>query len=458
MKQKSTKPSHDEIMLEDGSSIAVIGGGPSGSFFSIYALEFAQRLDVKISIDIYEAKNFTCLGPAGCNNCGGIVSESLVQLLSTDGLVLPSTIIRRGIHSYTMHVERGSTVINTPRNEQKIASVYRGAGPKNFADNEQHSFDDYLLGLCKENGANVIYDRVTEAERRDDGIILRTKNSIEKKYDLVVGAAGLNTKTLQMFQTICPGYIPPKLTKTYISEFPMEVKDMDSFFGNSMHVFLLNLPNITFGALIPKGKYVTLVLLGQDISSATVERFIASEQVKDCFPPGMKLIDAAPCKCFPFINVKAARNPFNDRVVLIGDSASSKLYKNGIGAAYVAARAAAKTVVFEGISKKAFKKSYYPVCKDLDRDNLVGKFIFFVTKIIQKSSFLKNGLFSMVVNEQKDSSGKQRMSSVLWDTFTGSAGYRSIFVRFLNPFLLMTFIWNIIYANLNTNKHKNYGK
>ena len=69
-------------------------------------------------------------------------------------------------------------------------------------------------------------------------------------------------KALQLFKDINPGYIMPKTTKTHICEFYMEEEMIDEYFGNSMHVFLLNLPHIKFGALIPKGNYVTMVLLG----------------------------------------------------------------------------------------------------------------------------------------------------------------------------------------------------
>ena len=441
-----------KLDLNDRSSIAVIGGGPSGSFFSYFALDFAKRIDLDISLDIYEPKNFTKPGAGGCNHCGGIVSESLVQKLSTDGIVLPSSIIRRGIETYTLHIEHGNTIIKTPKEEQRIASVYRGAGPKGCINNSQESFDNHLLELCNKNGANIINDKIIKGQRVKDGIILRSKKMGEKKYDLVVGAAGLNKKTLKLFKSICPKFIPPKVTRTYISEFLLERDDVDRHFGNSMHVFLLNLPNITFGALIPKGQYVTLVLLGDEIDKHIVANFIKSEQVKGCFPKDLHLKEAAPCKCYPYINVKAAKNPFADNVVLIGDTASSKLYKNGIGAAYATGRAAARTAIFEGISRKTFKKYYYSVCKNLNRDNNVGKFIFFVTKIIQKSNVLKKGLFKMIVNEQKQEADKRLMSSVLWDTFTGSAGYQNIFVRFLNPLLLFPFLWNIITANLTPKK------
>lgn len=446
------------LELNDRSSIAVVGGGPAGSFFTYFALDFAKRFDLDIAIDVYEAKDFTKIGAGGCNHCGGIISESLVQSLASDGIVIPSNIIRSGIKTYTLHVEQGKTVIKAPSNEQRIASVFRGCGPKGCLDTSQRSFDDFLLKLCEKNGANIIYEKITKLERVNDGILIDSKSNIKKKYDLIVGAAGLNTKTLEMFTSICHGFVPPKITRTYISEFYLKQDVVDTFFGNSMHVFLLDLPNITFGALIPKENYVTLVLLGEDIDTDIVKAFIESKEVKECFPSTLNLDEASHCKCYPYINIEAAKNAFDDRVILIGDSSSSKLYKNGIGAAYITGRAAAKAAIFEGISRAVLQKSYYKTCKDLNIDNKVGKFIFFVTKFIQKSKFLKKGLLQLVIKEQNKDSEKRLMSSVLWDTFTGSASYRNILGRFLNPKLLLNLLWSIIKSNLYIKKRENYEK
>lgn len=443
----------NNLILEDGSKIAVIGGGPSGSFFTYFALDFAQRFGTEINIDIYEAKNFNSTGPAGCNHCGGIVSESLVQMLSAEGIVLPSNVIRRGIDSYTMHLEQGSTVIETPFKEQRIASMFRGFGPLGSTNNEQIGFDGYLLKLCRNKGATLIQEKVLDLEKEPDGIIVKTKDSISKKYDLVVGSVGLNPKSLQLFQKISPSFIPPKTTKTYICEFHLGKELINQNFGNSMHVFLLNLPNIKFGALIPKGHFVTLVLLGSDINREIAQNFINSKTVSRCFPAGMELKAINPCQCFPSINIKAAKAAYSDRMVLLGDSSSSKLYKNGIGAAYITAKAAAKTVIFEGISEKDFKNSFQPTCTNLNRDNTIGKLIFLVTTIIQKSPILKTGLFRMVINEQKKPNDKRPMSSVLWDTFTGSAPYTGILKRVVNPMVLASLIWNIIAGVFNPVKN-----
>lgn len=440
------KSDQHNLVLEDGANIAVVGGGPSGSFFSYFALDFANRFGLDINIDIFEAKDFTCAGPAGCNHCGGIISESLIQTLSTEGIILPPNVIRRGIDSYTMHTEQGSAVIDTPLQQQRIASVFRGFGPRGTTSEDFESFDNFLLKQCIENGANLITDRVTEVNRLTDGISLKTKGGHEKKYDLVVSAVGLNKNTFELFKDVCSSFVPPKTTKTYICEIYLEPKVIDEYFGNSMHVFLLKLPHLKFGALIPKGQYVTLVLLGSEINNKVVDGFINSDAVRSCFPPGTDFEKLIPCRCFPSINVHGAESAYDDRMIIIGDTSSSKLYKNGIGAAFITAKAAAKTVIFEGISKRDFKKHYQPVCNELDADNRIGKFIFFVTGIIQNSGVLKRGILSLVKNEQQKDGEKRRMSAVLWDTFTGSTPYKSIFVRFTNPKLLGNFGWHSMKA------------
>jgi flavin-dependent dehydrogenase len=448
-----TTNKNKKLVLGDGSNIAVIGGGPAGSFFTFFALDLADRMGMDINIDVYEAKSFLKTGPAGCNHCGGIVSESLVQSLSAEGIVLPSDVIRRGIESYTLHLENGTTVIDTPFHEQRIASMFRGAGPLRSSDNTRKSFDGYLLELCQSKGARIVSEKVVDATSFDDGIEIKTKNSV-KKYDLIVGASGLNPRTFGIFQKVMPKFRLPKTTKTYICEYQLGKETIDKHFGDSMHVFLLNLARIKFGALIPKGNYVTLVLLGESIDKEVVESFVQSEAVKSCFPKEAELKSINPCQCFPSINVRQAKNPFDDRVVMIGDTSSSKLYKNGIGAAYITAKAAAKTAIFDGISKQDFKKSFSPVCKNLDFDNGIGKLIFLVTTVIQKSSILKGGLFRMVVKEQQKENVKRKMSSVLWDTFTGSAPYTGILLRTINPIVLLNLIWNIIIATFKPIKNE----
>jgi len=112
--------------LDDGAHIAVIGGGPTGSFFSIFALKLARTLGINLAVSIYDPKDFSKTGPAGCNRCGGIISELLVQTLAVEGIVLPDSVVRKGISSYRLHTVEGSVSIETPLLEKTIATVSRG--------------------------------------------------------------------------------------------------------------------------------------------------------------------------------------------------------------------------------------------------------------------------------------------------------------------------------------------
>jgi flavin-dependent dehydrogenase len=65
-----------DLTLDDNSRVAVIGGGPSGSLFSYFALKMAKMIDKNIDITIFEPKAFTKDGPIGCNRYGEL-SQSI---------------------------------------------------------------------------------------------------------------------------------------------------------------------------------------------------------------------------------------------------------------------------------------------------------------------------------------------------------------------------------------------
>jgi len=89
----------NRLELNDGSRVGVVGGGPAGSFFSFFLLSMAKSIDLDLEVDIYEPRFFTHRGPAGCNHCGGIISESLVQMLAAEGINLPPRVVQQGIDS-----------------------------------------------------------------------------------------------------------------------------------------------------------------------------------------------------------------------------------------------------------------------------------------------------------------------------------------------------------------------
>jgi flavin-dependent dehydrogenase len=437
----SSSPSRLE--LDSGSRVAVLGGGPAGSFFSYFLLEMANRVGMDLKLDIYERKTFSTIGPAGCNMCGGIISESLVQTLATEGINLPTSVVERGIDSYVLHMDVGDVRIDTPLQEKRIASVHRGAGPKGMKEKKWDSFDAHLQQLALDKGARLVHARVEDVSLENGRPRLKGKDGQEAPYDLLAVAVGVNTGVLKVFEKLPIEYRSPKTTGTYISEFYLGEDVVEEYLGTSMHVFLLNIPRLEFAALIPKGEYVSLCLLGRDIDLPLVHAFLESPEVKGCLPPDWTLPQTF-CHCSPKINLQCAPKPYADRIVFIGDSGASRLYKDGIGAAYRTAKAAANTAVFEGIASESFKKHFLPACRHIENDNKIGKLIFVVTREIQRRRFERRGVLRMVSEEQKKETGTRHMSTVLWDTFTGSAPYRDIFLRTLHPGFLGVFLWEIV--------------
>ena len=432
--------------LEDGSRIAVIGAGPSGSMFTYFFLSMAEMTGLEADVDIYEPRSFGHCGPAGCNHCGGIVSESLVQRLATEGIRLPEDVVQRGIESYTLHMDVGDVEIATPLMEKRIAAIYRGNGPRNSELLDTHSFDGYLLELARQKGARVIPRLVTDLKREDDGMTVHCADLSSETYDLVVVASGINSRFMEILENQAAFVERPDRTKTFICEFKLGRDVIRETFGPSMHVFLLDIPRLEFAALIPKGDYVTLCLLGDDIDAGLMDRFFSSPEVQNCFPGGR--IPEHACHCYPRINTGSARPVYGDRLVFIGDSGATRLFKDGIGAAYRTAKAAAKTVVFHGVDADSFRQYYAPLCRKISNDNRVGKFVFSVASLVQKARFARRGVLRMTVHEQQDAQSPKRMSGVLWDLFSGSASYTNVFMRTLHPAYIGNLVWNLAAGNV----------
>lgn len=445
----ATQP--DGLKLANDCRVGVIGGGPAGSFFSYFLLQMAGRIGLNLTLDIYEPRDFDQPGPRGCNMCGGIVSESLVQNLATEGIAIPDTVIQRRIDSYFLHMDVGSVRIETPLSEKRIAAVHRGRGPRGIKAVQGESFDNYLLDLAASKGARVINSRVERVVFADGRPQVTPQRGAPVSYDLLVGAFGVNSSATKLLDLPELPYKPPQTTKAFICELFLGEDLITRYLGNSMHVFLLNIPRLEFAALIPKSDYVTVCLLGEDIDKPLVDRFLSSPQVKQCMPPHWCLPDDF-CRCSPKISIGSAVRPFGDRVVLVGDCAVTRLYKDGIGAAYRTAKAAAVTAIFEGVSANDFLRHYWPACQKISTDNALGRIVFAATRQIQKRGFAQKAVWRMVAEEQGQESGHRYMSTVLWDTFTGSAPYRDVFRRAVRPAFVSRLAWGIVADSLSMNR------
>ena len=418
----------DDMVLEDGSKIGVIGGGPSGTFFSIFALKMARMVGLDLEVTIFEPKDFSRQGAAGCNRCGGIISELLVQTLAVEGINLPPSVIQRGINTYNLHTQKGDVLIETPAQERTIASVYRGMGPKGSVLPDKESFDGFLLQQAVREGANHRPLRIDRVEYRNGKPVLFADGDTVMEADLVVGAVGVNSGSSKIFEEAGIGYRQPATTKTAIAEIALGEDLMAERFANSVHLFLLPIKNVKFAAMIPKSSYITLCILGKDLNREKIREFLSHPSVRSLIPEDR--LEKLDCMCLPRMNIRAPSKPFADRMVICGDAGSTRLFKDGIGAAYVMGKTAAKTAVFDGISGDDFREFYLPAYRSLITDNRYGSFLFRVTDLYRKYGFLTTAMLEVVRAEQNDPEDTKKVfSSILWDMFTGNERYRTVFYR-----------------------------
>jgi flavin-dependent dehydrogenase len=431
------------VRLENGSRVAIMGGGPAGSFFAYFLLDMAQKRELSLQVDLYEPRDFSRPGPAGCNMDAGIISELLVQRLAAEGINLPPTVIERGLDAYVLHMDVGSARIESAVREKRIASVYRGVGPIGSGRKGPGGFDAFCLAKAVEKGARWIARRVDDVRRGEAGVLVGARDCPTQEYALLAVATGVNTNALRLFPPLEIAFRPPVTVRSVVREYALGKKAVERYLGNAFHVFLLDLPGMDFAGIVPKGDHATICFLGTELSDEVFDAFLDSPEVRACMPPGWEP-DQFVCHCAPRMNVGAAIQPFAERMVFIGDSGVSRLYKDGIGAAYRTAKAAARTALFHGIAYDDFRDHFWPLCQTIVRDNQVGRLIFFFSRQVQHHRFARYGMLQTVIGEQQRPDCRRHASWVLWDMFTGSAPYREIFLRALHPAFFGRLLWHIV--------------
>jgi flavin-dependent dehydrogenase len=315
----------------------------------------------------------------------------------------------------------------------RIGAVHRGAGPRDVKQVKWGSFDGYLLGLAVARGARVVRARAERIKRANGLPVVELRGGEDHEHDLVAVAVGVNAGA-KLCEGLDAGYEPPRAAKAYIREYFLGDEAISSVLGSSMHVFLPDIREVEFAAIVPKGDYATLCMLGDGIDKDVVHRFMETPWIRACLPAGVS--ESASCQCGPRLNVGAGGPLFGDRLVFIGDCGVTRLYKDGLGAAYRTAKAAASTAVFEGVSEEAFRRHYLPACRRIEGDNRIGRFVFMATDLLQRLRFARRAVLEMTRREQGLAGAARRMSMVLWNVFTGSEPYRDIVLRTVHPAFL----------------------
>ena len=430
----------NNLYIKNGSKIAIIGGGPAGSFFANFAIHLARKKGIDISVTIFDKRHFAKSGQMGCNMCAGVISESLYQKLKEVNILLSDGKVQEAIGSYYFCTPDFGVELYHPKKEHHstILTVFRGGGPRDKLAHGNISFDDFLLHHSEGHGVNVIHASVDEIDLPhnfgDPVNLIFTQNNVRRNIqaDLVVGAFGLNTTIVKRIVGEGVKYKPPKSIRACNAELHLG-KDFIKRFHGTIHCMSLGINPIKFAALTPKGDYLTVSLIGKtDITKVHLIKFLKHPAVQKLLPEGWK-IPRNLCICFPKIPVTHAISPFADRMVIIGDASISRFYKSGIESAFTTAQLAANTVFEHGITKNAFKNYYYKEArKVLGRDNVYGHILYNINDFVSSRKHLMQPFF-MYLKDKKDSWKAKRINSALWGMVTGDLQYKSIFLKLLSP-------------------------
>ncbi len=407
--------------------VAVVGGGPAGSGFALFALDYARRAGIDLEITIYEPRDFTKPGPWGCNMCAGLIPVHMLRHLNEIGVQIPSHVIRNHIGSYTLHTAAGAIHLPQPDPRADVISVYRGNGPRNGPNwGRCISFDGFLLQEAIRRGARHEVDRVTRIQIRPRAEVA-TRTS-RYACNLVVLATGCNGTPIEF---VGLDYQAPRRSQMAQTELLLAGADANEVLNHSVHIVLpQGTPHLKFGTLVPKGPCINVSLLGLDLPRGSVDRFLRLPQVQAILAGhAWQRI----CRCRPHIAVTAARPLFADRFVAVGDAGITRLYKNGIGMALRTARWAAYTAVNFGTTEAAFRRHYGPVCQQIALDNLAGRLLFALTPLFQNQGWFAGPQLISVAQEQRLPPAARVHSLLLWGMFTGAYPYLTLLRMALNP-------------------------
>lgn len=419
-----------DLQLKNNSRIGIIGGGPAGSFFALHLLRFAAQKHLKLHVTIFEGRDFSRAGPVGCAKCAGLLSAGTQQHLRRLNLTLPPETIQSSADSYVLHMAGDTIEIFPPHHNRQIISVYRGRGPRLSPLSESVNFDEWLLHQAGQAGAAVQFCAVTAITAAQEPTV-HTNQGVYP-VDLIVLAAGVNGRRIR-FDGF--NYRPPQ-TKMMIQDELAQLPGQN----RRIHVYFGRQHGIIFGATVPKGNFTNISLLTTDDrpSLQTVDRFLAESRGDG---QTRRL-----CGCKPHIAVSPARHYFADHFVAVGDAATTRLYKDGIGSAARTAERAAHTAVFSGIGAANFKRHYTPLCRQIALDNRFGQLLFASWEMTNHLPWLTH-LWLHALNA---TGGKLRAAGrcrlALWNMFTGDDSYRHIFFSLIHPGvvgLLLTVGWRL---------------
>jgi flavin-dependent dehydrogenase len=440
------------LSLQNGDRVAIVGGGPAGSFFAITLLREARRLNRHLDVFIVEKRGptvpnsdeFQC---KGCNFCAGLISPRLNQILGAQGLAVPDEIIQGHIDYVWIHGQWKNFRLRVPP-DARMYSVFRGSLPGRRMGRPA-GFDGFLLGEAVKEGARIVYGEVQEIAYGASGmpnLTVRAPSGETVSLDarFVSIATGINAHCgfdyredglIASVKRMNPAFVPGKSRKTLIFELDVGEDYLKRNMNREIYFIESGSKRLALEhtALIPKGRFLTVAMIGKCIDEAVLPRdtqqivrdFLTLPQI-DRILPGIAAASLA-CACAPRMTVTTATLPFGDRFAIIGDAVGSRLNKDGLYSAHATASRLAETVLHVGIDNQALARGYGKTVKWLVADSRFGRMVFAASRAAFTMPVVSRIIYQGFAIEYKVRDERSRpLGVVLWKIASGTADYREV--------------------------------
>jgi flavin-dependent dehydrogenase len=345
--------------------VAIIGGGPGGTCAALALVRLAKARGRPLDVILFEPKDFG----AHYNQCAGVLSPPIQGMLRQElDLTVPAAILQRKIAGYTLYGEQ--EILDMPAQDH---------GEATYAV-RRVQFDRFLLDAAEKAGVQVERSRVYDIEFRPESVMLYSDGG-SVAADVVVGAFGLDRTIGEALARQSAYRMPPFLETVVTKIHPGGLEHIPALLEDRIHAFLPRLSTVEFGALIPKGNHITIIIAGRRVTVSDMEAFLQLPQVERLLPRD-RTVEHYYKGAFP---VGPARGPFGERYVTIGDAAGLvRPFKGkGITSAVLTGIRAATTILEIGVSAEAFRH-YYAACAEITQDLWYGRAIRFLARLLSK--------------------------------------------------------------------------
>jgi hypothetical protein len=371
----------------------------------------------------------------------------LNEILGTHGLAVPEEIIQGHIDYVWIHGRWKNFRLRVPQ-DAKMYSVFRGSLPGRRMGRPA-GFDGFLLGEAVKEGARIQFGEVQAMAYGASGMLNLTvrapsgeKVSVDSSF--VTIATGINAHCgfdygdeglIASIRRINPAFVPGKSRKAFIFELDVGEAYLERNLNREIYFIEYGSKHLALEhtALIPKGRFLTVAIIGKCIDEAVLPRdgqrivrdFLTLPQI-DRILPGLTGAPLA-CACAPRMTVTTATSPFGDRFAIIGDAVGSRLNKDGLYSAHATASRLAETVLHDGVDQQALARGYGKTVKWLVADNRFGRMVFAVSRVAFTIPVLSRIMYQAFATEYKVRDARSRpLSAVLWKISSGTADYREV--------------------------------